>query len=326
MKWPMQNRLALAAAAAVAVALAATAVALPGGKDDDEKVVEKSRGYLGVYMQELTKKLRKGLDVEVEKGVLVSGVADDSPAEKAGIEDGDVIVKFAGKSVASPDDLGDLVRDTKPGTEVSVELVRDGKTRSVTLAVGEQPDDLLFSWSGDDFDWADLDWAPRAGRHVRAMIMMGPRLGVHTAELNEDLAGYFGAKPGEGVLVLEVNEESVAEEAGVKAGDVIQKIGDEEVGDVDDLREALGDFEEGDEFEIALLRKGKKQTLKATMDDSGHAWKAALRAPRVHMNRHRVHAPRVRVERWDDNDLREEMDDLRRELDELKKELEKKDS
>jgi C-terminal processing protease CtpA/Prc len=321
----MQKRLALTAAAAVAVALAATAVALPGGKDDDEKIVEKSQGYLGVYMQELTKKLRKGLDIGVEKGVLVSGVADDSPAEKAGIEDGDVIVTFAGESVASADDLADRVRDTEPGTEVSLELIRDGKTRTVTLAVGERPDDLLFSWSGDDFDFADLEWAPGAGHHVRALLMR-PRLGVHTTELNEDLAGYFKAKPGEGVLVLEVSEESVAEAAGVKAGDVIQKIGDEEIGDVDDLREALDDFEEGDEFEIALLRKGKKQTLEATMDDSGYAWKATLRAPRVHMKRHRVHMPRVRVERWDDDDLREEIEDLRRELEELKKELKKKDS
>ena len=323
MKWPTQDRLALAAAAALAVALAATAVALPGGKDK-EKSAEKSRGYLGVYLQKLTSDLREGLGIDVEKGVLVSAVEDDGPAGKAGIEDGDVIVKFAGKSVASPDDLRDRVRDTKPGTEVAVELVRDGKTRSVDVTVGEQPDDLFLSWSGDDFEWADVDW-PHFPHEVRALVHMGPRLGVQAAELNDDLAGYFSAKLGEGVLVLEVSEESVAEAAGVKAGDVIQKVGDEKIGSVEDLRESVSDFEEGDEFDIALLRKGKTQTVKATMDGSGQ-WKTSFRVPRVHMDRHSVRGPRVRVERWDDSDLRQEMKELRREIDELKKELEKKKS
>jgi len=327
MELSTQKRMAVAAAAALAVALAATAIALPGSKKDDEKASTKSKGYVGVYMQELTKKLRKGLDIDVEDGVLVSGVEDDSPAESAGIKKGDVIVKFAGTDIASSDDLRKLVRKTEPGTKVDVELIRKGEKEKVQLTVGDLPDDFHFAWSGDDFDWSDMHWAG-SPRGFRALVM-GPRLGVTTAELNTDLAGYFKAKPGEGVLVLEVSEESVAEAAGVKAGDVIQRVGDEKIGEVGDLREAIEDFEEGDTFDIAVLRQGKSQTLKATMDDSANSWETSLHMPPMHKfgrNHIRIpHAPRVRVERWDDNDLREEMQDLRREIEALKEELGKKD-
>jgi transcription initiation factor IIE alpha subunit len=132
------------------------------------------------------------------------------------------------------------------------------------------------------------------------------------------------------VLVLEVGDETVAEEAGVKSGDVIQKVGDEEVATVDELRESLEDYEEGDEVPIVVLRKGKKTTLTATMDDP---WKELRWSGKRHIDKFKFDGlPRAYQYHWkapdidvhmDRDDLREEIDELKKELEELKGELEK---
>jgi len=307
-------------------------VLMAGDKDKDDKteVKDKDDAWLGVYMQDLTRSVREGLDLKVKKGVLINGVADDSPAEKAGLEDGDVIVMFNGRAVESADDLRDAVDDLAPGDEVKIQFIREGETRTVTATLGEEPDDFWVGFGGDDLDglYFDLD---RMQHHLhrglnrgRAWMASfgGPRLGVTTAELTEGLAEYFDTKPESGVLVLDVIDDSVAKAAGVKSGDVIQKIDDTAVTTVDELRKALEDFDEGDEFTVTVLRKGKKVELKATMDDSGEGF--AYISPEINRLRsHDFRAPRVYVDRSND-ELREELNELREELRELKEELNKK--
>jgi S1-C subfamily serine protease len=216
---------ALAVIVAAVLVVGLTSVVAAGSKDAEKK------GYLGVYMQKLDSDVREGLDLEVQEGVLISGVEEGGPADEAGIRDGDVIIEFAGKKIASPDDLRDLAQETEVGEEVKVKVIRDGKAKTLTLVVGEWPDD--FGWmSINDFhsDWDDI---PGVSKIIHAFSPK-PRLGVEVTELNDDLAPYFKTRPGEGVLVLEVNEESVAEEAGVKSGDVTQ--GQEDQADRDDGR------------------------------------------------------------------------------------------
>lgn len=308
--------LAVVLALAMVIALA-DAVTAGSGKE--------KKGYLGVFMQELDENVREGLDIDVKNGVLISGVEEDSPADEAGLKDGDVIVAFNGKKVDDPDDLRDLVQDTEPGEKVEIELVRDGKSKTLTLTVGEWPDES--SW----FSLGDLYFDEgKVGRHFDNLVYAfspKPRLGVEVAELNDDLAGYFKTKAGDGVLVLKVNEESVAEDAGVKAGDVVVQVGDEDVSSVDELRESVEDYEEGDEFAIHVIRKGKKKTLTATMDEvesafhwSGkpYVWNYRQHVPKVHKYRMRV--PRVELDIEDD--LREELEEMKKELKEMKKELE----
>jgi len=285
---------------------------------------KEKKGYLGVYMQELDTDVREGLDLDVKSGVLISGVEEDGPADEAGLKDGDVIVAFNGKKVDDPDDLRDLARDTEPGDKVEIEVIRDGKTKKLTLTVGEWPDDPSWLSLGDlHFDEGDI------GRHIDKMVYAfspKPRLGVEVTELNDDLAGYFKTKAGNGVLVLKVNEESVALGAGVKAGDVIVKVGDEEVSSVDELRESVEDYEEGDEFAIQVVRKGKKKTLTATMDEvesvfqwSGkpNSWGFRQHVPNV--RQFHMRAPHVDLDI--DDEIREQLQDLKKELDEMKKEL-----
>ncbi|MCI0452316.1 MAG: PDZ domain-containing protein [Candidatus Latescibacteria bacterium] len=310
--------LVLAAVLAVGNAVDAFAKDKKSSKSSvSSKESKAESGYIGVYMQDLTDDVRKGLDLDVAKGVLVSGVQDDSPAEKAGLEEGDVIVSFGGKDVASPDELKDAVKEFQPGAVAKMEVVRDGKTENLTVTVGERPERDTFTFVAPDFDEG-------MGRmHHAFTAFAGPRLGIEAHEIeNDELASYFGAK--EGILVLGVEEESVAGKAGVKAGDVIQKIGDEKVTDVGDLRDAVRDFDEGDEFTIGVLRHGKSQSLKATMDEQEYSffngeapmwrqWHHTPRAPR---------APRVMVDR---ESLRDEIDELKKEIQEMKEQLERQD-
>lgn len=312
-------------AAIAVVTLAAVAASVSMATPDE-------RGYIGVYMQTLDRSHREGLDLKVDKGVLISGVEDDSPADKAGLQDGDVIVEFNGKAVDDPDALRDLVRDTKPGEKVEVVIIRDGDRKTLKLEVGERPEGGTFGWSSDDHPgWGDMHWFDTDDVHGLRAMFGGPRLGVTAAELNDDLAGYFDTKAGDGVLVLGVADDSIAKKAGIKSGDVIQKVGDKAIGDVSDLRKALRDFDEGDQFDVTLLRKGKTQTVKATMDDQQKIslWTVGEGDGDWTVKRVREHRnPRVRVDVDKDrqelhdamNELRDEIKQLKKEIKELKKE------
>ena len=308
----------LTIALAVIVVIGLSSAVVAGSKDA-------GKGYLGVYMQELDKDIREGLNIEVDDGVLISGVESGGPADEAGLEDGDVIIEFAGKPISDPEALRDLARAAEPGEKVEVKVVRDGEIKTFTLTVGDWPDDT--SWfSLGDLHFDDHDF----GGHVNNMVYAfsgKPRLGVEIAELNDDLAKYFKTKPGDGVLVLEVKEESVAEEAGVKSGDVILEVGEEKVTSVDELRESLEDFEEGDEFPILVVRSGKKKTLTATMDEAENVFQWSGKPQLQHyynkmpkMHRFRVESPRVEI--FMDDELREELDEMKTELKEMRKELE----
>lgn len=288
-------------------------------RDRDRDRDRAPAGYIGVYMQDLTDDVRAGLDLKVSKGVLVSGVEKDGPADRLGLDEGTVILSFNGKAVSTPDELRDAVRAVAPGKEASMEIVQDGKKKKVSIVVGERTSE--WGWmSGPD--------SPRAPELRRAFAFFGgPRLGIRAHEMSDELGSYFKAKAGDGILVLEVDEKSVASAAGVKPGDVVQKIGDGNVKSVDDLRESVRDFEEGDEFTITVLRHGKTEVLKATMDDreSGRefSWMFDGRAPRMERLHRQMKNARPFVapgQRHDD--LRRELDELREELEQLKVKLE----
>ncbi len=299
------------AAAAVLLVLAAGPAGAAQAKKDAPRA---SRGYIGVYMQDLTDGVRKGLNIDVSKGVLVSGVEEDGPADRAGLEDGDVIVSFNGKSVESPEDLRRLVRDVEPGTTAKMKVVHDGKSKTIEVAVAERPDDFGYA-----FGRMHMPDMPEVGRAL-AMFGGGPRLGIRASDIDsEDMASYFKVKPGDGVLVLDVDENSVASKAGIKPGDVIQKIGDDAVSSVDDIRKSCRELEKGDEFTIGVLRHGKSESLKATMDETPQGW--AFNEHGGHWGAWRHPAPREYMSPNDRDELRRELDELKRELQEMKEKM-----
>ena len=204
------------------------------------------QGYLGVSIERISVLEKKELGVS--HGVLVTEVQEDSPAEEAGLKEDDIILYFDGKKVRKTDDLTEKVRATEPGATVKVTLMRDGQRMDKDVKVGR----LKTSYSiGRGF------YLGQAGSY----------LGVNLHDMAPDLAEYFGVKEDEGVLILSVEEDSPAEKAGIKAGDVVVAIEDEEVGDSEDLREILYDFEEGDEVTLTLMRQKKRMTVKAELDN-----------------------------------------------------------
>ncbi|HEY5614584.1 MAG TPA: PDZ domain-containing protein, partial [Bacteroidota bacterium] len=165
---------------------------------------QSSRSWIGVSIQSLTPKLAKANGNKVDEGALINEVDSKSPAAEAGIEDGDVIVQFGERMVYDADDLQKAVGKVKPGTKVNVKIDRKGTSKTVALTVGKNPNRLssVFSHSG-------------VGSFMLGRTTM---IGANLRPLSEQLAEYFQAPSGKGVLVESVEEESAAEKAGMKAG------------------------------------------------------------------------------------------------------------
>jgi membrane-associated protease RseP (regulator of RpoE activity) len=212
-------------------------------------------GWIGVYLQDLDEELRDYLDVR--NGVMVNSVVEDSPAMDAGLRDEDVIVKFDGRRVRESSDLVRAVRRKRPGDRVDVEVLRDGERKELRLRIGER----RRSFAAAPRPEPDAQpYVYRFSDNRRAM------LGVRTAELNQDLAQYFDADAGEGVLILSVEEGSPADDAGLRGGDVILEIDGDAVESPAQLADVIGSRRAGDEVEIQFKRRGRKRSTTAQLE------------------------------------------------------------
>jgi len=199
----------------------------------------------------LTTSLKKELNAE--QGVVVSCVEEDSPADDAGIMEEDVILEVDGKKVKTPATLSRVVRKIKPGTEVKIVLLRDGKQESLKVKIGKikRQHSCSIIKFGDPFIFSNCS----------------PFIGVALQELNKDLAEYFGVKYNEGALIIEIVDDSPAEKSGLKAGDVIIKVEDDDIAEPADVKELVAQFEEGDEIAIEVLRHKKKKVFKVVLEE-----------------------------------------------------------
>jgi serine protease Do len=296
-------------------------------KDRSMTVVQASEhkdggGYLGIMMQELSKDIREGLALKSKQGVLVSDIIDGSPADKAGLQEGDVIIEYDGKKVDSPTGLKDLVSKTETNKKVRVKYIRDSETKTVQVTIAEWPEDDVFGFTvPDDADF-DMEFLSPGDLNVR-MLHRG-RLGVRVSDINEDLSSYFKVDEGKGVLVLEVYGESTAQKVGVKAGDVIVKLDDRDIGSVPELQKQVADVDSGDEFDLTVVRKGKKMTLEGKMEKDDWAARQYGKLKKMRVPHWRSMRPHIEKFRWSDRDeLREEIEDLKKELEKLREDLEK---
>jgi serine protease Do len=176
------------------------------------------RGFLGVYIQDLDAVLAESFGAEDAEGVLIGGVGEDSPAEKAGIESGDIVTKWRGEDISSASAFRNLVAATAPGSEVKMTVLRDGRRRDINVTVG--------SLDGDELVLLD------AGE-VRA------RTGITVDEVTPQVARHFGYEPGEGVVITEVAADSPAERSGLRPGQLILAVNRHAVSSVKDYEDAL---------------------------------------------------------------------------------------
>jgi len=260
------------------------APASAGQKKDrqEKKIVHSVRffgaggGHLGVMLREVDEKAVERLSLPAERGAVVEEVMPDSPAEKAGLQPDDVIVSYQGDTVEGVAELVRLVRETPPGRTVAIEVVRKGAKQKVEAVL-----DKDAGLHAERFEMPDLDVTVphfemphvqgpmmqvmpghRGGMWVGEMGCCQPRrLGIQFQEIHGQLAEYFKLPGKHGVLVTSVEEDGPAATAGVKAGDVLLKIGDDEVARTSDLRSALKDVEPGDEVALTVQRDGKTLDL-----------------------------------------------------------------
>ena len=183
------------------------------------------RARLGVMIQPLTDELARHFGVKAREGVLVAGVTPGSPAAKAGLQAGDVIVTFAGKAVSTPQELQGSVEQAAIGRQQSLAIVRDGKPRTLNVAPTEQPEDPQTAATG-----ADGDHRPDSRLE---------KLGLEVQPLTSDLAKQLEIQVEQGVVIANVRPNSLAERCGLRAGSVIVEAHRKPVKTVDDLAKAM---------------------------------------------------------------------------------------
>lgn len=249
-----------------------------------------SGSYLGVYIREVNEEDVDRLDLKEERGALITEVPDDGPAAEAGLQTDDVIVSWNGSRIESAAQLTRVVGETPSGRSVEVGYVRDGRERSTKVELADRSPAIARVFPGGGLSTESRAQLEKSldgmrtrlrsldGNGFAHLFMRGGRLGVGVQSLGDQLADYFGADDG-GVLVNSVREDSPAEKAGLKAGDVILGVGDEKVEDPGDLMTEINRADAGD-VELRILRDRKQRTVKVTLPDrnedvdisSGNAW------------------------------------------------------
>ena len=188
------------------------------------KGIEVEYGWLGVSVQDITKDLADYFRLEDRKGVLVAKVFKNSPADKAGVKEGDIIKEFDGKKIEDVRGLINIVSCTKVGKRVKVLIIRDNKPLTLTVKVGKRPEDISALTESTSGKWN----------------------GMTVADITSDLSSKYNIPAGEGVVVTEVERGSVASLAGIRVGDIILSINRKPINSVKDFNRVTKDIKKGE--------------------------------------------------------------------------------
>jgi len=227
--------------------------------------------FLGVGAEDISKENMGRYGMREVRGVGVTQVIKDSPAEKAGLKKDDVILRFDGESVSSTRKLTRLVSESSPDQTVRITISRGGGEQEVsaTLSKHNMGNLLGASIRNDVLKGIQKDWPQiQSGDGDFNVFSFGAnrRIGVSTQTLTKQLADYFGAKDG-GVLITSVTENSPAAKAGLKAGDVITAIDGEKVDSSGDITRAINKKQDG-EVSLTVLRDRNSRTVNLTPEKS----------------------------------------------------------
>ena len=256
--------------------------------------------FLGVYAEDVNKENMARYGLRDARGVAITQVIKDSPAEKAGLKKDDVIVRFEGDSVTSVRKLNRLVSEVAPDQTVKLGISRGGGEQEVAVTIGKRNQSIqaMGDWHGmdklkglDKIEGLDRlkEWERDmpAGADVWKWEGQGPgkdgmifafgnhrRIGVSTTQLTKQLAEYFGIGDSKGVLITSVMDDSPAAKAGLKAGDVITAIDGEKVEDAGDLAQGINKKKDGD-VTLTIIRNKNQRTITVTPKEDPRAFPGA---------------------------------------------------
>lgn len=245
-----------------------------------------SGSYLGVGVAEVSAERVKALKLKEERGVEITRVDDDSPALKAGLKAGDVVLEYNGQRIEGAEQFVRTVKETPEGRQVRLLISRDGNTQTLTATIAARKGYASLVTPRIDQErlqaerkaaQADVQKAQDDLRRAREQfifqmpdtpqVLMGMRsggLGIEAESITAQLAEYFGVK--DGVLVRSVTKDSAAAKAGMKAGDVITKVDDTSVSQPQEITRALRTLQTKKTFPVIVMRNHKEVTLSVTLE------------------------------------------------------------
>jgi serine protease Do len=205
---------------------------------------ELRRGWLGVRIQQVTDEIAESLNIKPARGALVAGIDDKGPAKPAGIEPGDVVVKFDGKEVKDPKDLSRVVADTAVGKEVEVVVIRKGAEETKKVKLGRLEDSEKAQQAA-----AKTKDEPAAEKPVTQKV-----LGLDLAALSKDLRGKYKIKDSvKGVVITGVDNASDAADKRLSAGDVIVEVAQEAVTNTADVKKRVDQIKKDGRKSVLLM-------------------------------------------------------------------------
>jgi serine protease Do len=204
-----------------------------------------TRGWLGVTIQNLTPELSKEFGLKKTTGALVTDIFNDSPADKAGLMRGDVIIEVDGKKIKNVESLRNMVSQSKVGKKITIRVLRNGKSRRLYAIISEFPKDLAQAMPERHEEVSPKEENELAGFNVM--------------DLTRDIAKQLGLSRNEsGVVIVKVEPYSPAEDAGLKKGDVIQEVNKKRIKNLNDFNKITPNIRKGDTLLLFINRGGNK--------------------------------------------------------------------
>jgi serine protease Do len=193
------------------------------------------RGWLGVVIQDVSQEIAKGFGLDEARGALVGDVMKDGPADKAGLQRGDVIITFDGTPVDNVNTLRNVVARTEVDKNVDVIVIRSGEETTITVTVGEQDAEKV------------------AG--IESPAESSQKSGVTVQDLTPEIAKQFGLEDEEGVIISDVESGSPAAEAGLRRGDLIKEVNREPVTSLAEYNTAMENVADEDDNFLLLIKR-----------------------------------------------------------------------
>ncbi len=209
------------------------------------------RGWIGVYVQPVTPEIAESLKLEEDDGALVADVTDGGPADKAGVQRGDIIIELNGNKIDEMPDLPKLVASYAPGTKTKMKVLRDGKEKVLNIKLGELPE----------------KGAQISNRVVDHEVEQN--LGLVVQEITPQIQSKLGIEYSNGVVITDVRGNSMASKAGLLNGDVVLEINKKQIVNLDDYRKSVDSVKIGQNL-LFLVRRGSNTVyvaLKVEVED-----------------------------------------------------------